>query len=147
MVFCVSCSFQKGTTIGGRRENEENLELKNCDGAQRVKLLEKLHFIIMGGIFFFFKFLKEVPQNATCETPFALSKLKKKNSQFFKRYLRFHRVQPKHLDTPHKEIMLLREEIAALFNVLMAPHGLSKGVFLFRDDLSNLTCRFFFFDF
>ena len=155
MDFCVlfcRVPFKKGTAIGARREHEENLGLTNCeddenlqlqnceDPETRVKLLERLHFVIMGGIFFFEFFERKFRKNHLSH----FEKFKKKNSQFFKRYLRFQRVQPKHLETPHKDIMLLREEIATLFNVLMAPRGISTGVFFSCSDLSNLTCQFFF---
>ena len=77
---------------------------------------------------------------------FQIFQKKNKNSQFYKKYVNFHKVHPRNLEAPDKRIMLLRAEIAALFNITMAPKNLSKRMcfFVCVPDLSNLTSRFFF---
>ena len=74
--------------MDGKNESVENLDLDSKDPQKRAALLERLHFIIMGGIFsFFLKFLTEVPLNNLSH----LSKIskKKENSNSLKDLLDF----------------------------------------------------------
>ena len=75
---------KKGTTMGGRRETEENLDLESSEGESRVKLLERLHFVIMGILFFFLNFSSGSSAKRHIRKPFALKNLKKKILNFSK---------------------------------------------------------------